>query len=177
MNSTSAVGAFPPPEGITPNFTHPKSNGSQIIFAGIILPVVMLPFLGVRLYAKYSLLKKFHYDDCMSFLHRSRKNNYANLRIRHDNYCRGRPFCPSLLSPQAANQYCPHSHSRWDFVFCRCFVSFCFSRLCLFILNDIPETRNGSGNHIWDLTLSKFATYFFVSSNALYTWCPHRSKI
>jgi hypothetical protein len=69
MNSTKIVGTSPPPPGVTPNFVNPQSNGYQIIIAGIVLPVVMLPFLGARLYAKYNLLKKIHYDDCKSSSH------------------------------------------------------------------------------------------------------------
>jgi hypothetical protein len=64
MNSTMTVGASPPPPGVTPNFVNPESNGYQIIITGIVLLVLMLPFLGARLYAKYSLLRKIHYDDC-----------------------------------------------------------------------------------------------------------------
>ncbi|KAN0116744.1 hypothetical protein V8E51_002721 [Hyaloscypha variabilis] len=108
MSSTTVVAAYPPPPGITPNFVHPKSNGSQIIIAGILLPVLMFPFLGARLYAKYSLLKKMRHDDYMIIL-----------------------AVPVTLG-------------------------FCIMQML--------QTRNGSGNHIWDLPLSKFATYFFWGS-------------
>jgi hypothetical protein len=63
MNST-IVGAMPPPPGVAPNFVNPPFKGLQIIITGIIFPVLMLPFIGARLYAKYSLLKRMHYDDC-----------------------------------------------------------------------------------------------------------------
>ncbi|KAE9376307.1 hypothetical protein N431DRAFT_400438 [Stipitochalara longipes BDJ] len=68
MNSTNIVGALPPPPGVTPNFVNSEFNGNQIIIAGILLPVLMFPFLGARLYAKISLLKKIQNDDYMIIL-------------------------------------------------------------------------------------------------------------
>lgn len=66
MNSTDIIPALPPPPGVTSNFVNPAFNGNQIVIVGIIFPILMLPFLGARLYAKYSLIKKFHCDDCKS---------------------------------------------------------------------------------------------------------------
>jgi hypothetical protein len=94
MNSTRIITAFPPPPGVTPNFVNPDFNGKQIIVAGIVLPLLMFPLLGARLYAKYALLKKIHYDDCTSSSQLTNKNIQLILIHRHDN-----PGCGRLLLP------------------------------------------------------------------------------
>ncbi|KAF4624782.1 hypothetical protein G7Y89_g13387 [Cudoniella acicularis] len=64
MNSTTdTIGAFPPPEGTTLNFTDPESIGYRVIIPAVVFPVLAIPFLLARLYAKYFLIKHLHIDD------------------------------------------------------------------------------------------------------------------
>jgi len=64
MNSTEPTVALAPPPGVTSNFVDPAFNGQKVIIAGIIFPIITIPFLVARLYAKAFLLKKFQLDDC-----------------------------------------------------------------------------------------------------------------
>jgi len=66
MNSTSIVGAFPPPPGTTANFTNPEYTGARLVVAAIVCPAIAIPFMLIRLYTKHFLLKRLHLDDCKS---------------------------------------------------------------------------------------------------------------
>ncbi|PMD37783.1 hypothetical protein L207DRAFT_586113 [Hyaloscypha variabilis F] len=63
MNSTSIVGAFPPPPGTTANFTNPEYTGARLVVAAIVCPAIAIPFMLIRLYTKHFLLKRLHLDD------------------------------------------------------------------------------------------------------------------
>jgi len=104
MNSTRIITAFPPPPGVTPNFVNPDFNGKQIIVAGIVLPLLMFPFLGARLYSKYVVLKKIHCDDCTFSSQLTNKNIQLILIHRHDNSGCGRLLLSSHALAQRVNQ-------------------------------------------------------------------------
>jgi len=64
MNATTdIICALPPPPGVVANFVDPAYNGTQIIIAAIVVPIITIPFLVARLYVKSSLIKQFHCDD------------------------------------------------------------------------------------------------------------------
>jgi hypothetical protein len=65
MNSTEPTAALPPPPGVQSNFVNPAFNGQKILMAGIIYPILTIPFLVARLYAKVCLIKKLQIDDYM----------------------------------------------------------------------------------------------------------------
>jgi hypothetical protein len=74
MNSTADfIGAMPPPPGVTPNLVDPAFNGQKIIIVGVAFPILMIPFLAARLYAKIFLIRKFHLDDCEPRFKNSKK--------------------------------------------------------------------------------------------------------
>ncbi|KAE9372935.1 hypothetical protein N431DRAFT_246460 [Stipitochalara longipes BDJ] len=106
MNSTEPTAALPPPPGVQSNFVNPAFNGQKILMAGIIYPILTIPFLVARLYAKVCLIKKLQIDDYMII---------TSL-----------PF------------------------------TIAFSIL------QIYQTKNGSGYHMWDITVEMFQRYWFV---------------
>ncbi|KAH6676001.1 hypothetical protein B0J14DRAFT_587792 [Halenospora varia] len=61
--TTDTIGAFPPPEGTTPNFIDPESIGYRVVIAAVFFPVFAILFLLARLYARYFLIKHLHLDD------------------------------------------------------------------------------------------------------------------
>jgi hypothetical protein len=65
MNSTEPLVALPPPPGIKSNFVDPPFNGEKIIIVGILFPILTIPFLAARFYAKAFLIRKFQLDDCI----------------------------------------------------------------------------------------------------------------
>jgi hypothetical protein len=65
-STTDVVGAYPPPAGVTPNFTNPESIGYRVILAALLCPAIAIPFLLLRLYTRRFLIKCLHLDDCTS---------------------------------------------------------------------------------------------------------------
>lgn len=94
MNSTTdVIGALPPPPGVIPNFENPDFHGQKIIIVGIIFPVLTIPFLVARLYAKGFLIKRFHLDDCKSPSKVTGGRRFQLTVIsRHDNDSTGAPI-------------------------------------------------------------------------------------
>jgi hypothetical protein len=59
------VGAVPPPEGITPDFAHPRDAGwAANIAAMIVFDVVSTAFFGVRTYVKVTSASRIWVEDC-----------------------------------------------------------------------------------------------------------------
>ncbi|KAK3385343.1 hypothetical protein B0H63DRAFT_181798 [Podospora didyma] len=63
MSSEGIIGAFPPPEGVTPNFTNPESIAYRLIIVAVVFPVLSLCFLIPRLYTANFILRRWHADD------------------------------------------------------------------------------------------------------------------
>ncbi|KAH7121798.1 hypothetical protein B0J13DRAFT_158581 [Dactylonectria estremocensis] len=65
MNSTdeTTVGAYPPPEGVVPNFTNPESIASRVVLAAVLCPGITIPIVLLRLYTSRFIIKVWHLDD------------------------------------------------------------------------------------------------------------------
>ncbi|KAH8888114.1 hypothetical protein GQ53DRAFT_872355 [Thozetella sp. PMI_491] len=59
------VGAWPPPDGVVPNFTNPESIAIHLILAAVICPLLTALFVGLRLFTSYFILKTWHADDIL----------------------------------------------------------------------------------------------------------------
>lgn len=58
------IPSIPPPPGVIPNFINPEDVSYRVfVAAGICLPLLFLS-LGLRIYAKYRILKSRTWDDC-----------------------------------------------------------------------------------------------------------------
>ncbi|KAK3986738.1 hypothetical protein QBC44DRAFT_372771 [Cladorrhinum sp. PSN332] len=67
--SKPIVGTVPPPPGVIPNFEHPSpSIAHHLIQAAAIAPAVALPFLLLRLYTSYFIVRRWHKDDTFIIL-------------------------------------------------------------------------------------------------------------
>ncbi|KAL8713518.1 MAG: hypothetical protein Q9220_002380 [cf. Caloplaca sp. 1 TL-2023] len=54
---------LPPPPGVTPDFAHPTSRAYELhVVAGICIPIIVF-FAAVRFYAKFSILRRWTWDD------------------------------------------------------------------------------------------------------------------
>jgi hypothetical protein len=62
--STGIVGAFPPPDGITPNFVNPDYIGYRIVVVALVFTTLAFTFLSVRLYTKRFVIRRLELDDC-----------------------------------------------------------------------------------------------------------------
>ncbi|KAH7009474.1 hypothetical protein B0J12DRAFT_587225 [Macrophomina phaseolina] len=64
MNSSSqVVGAFPPPPGVTPNFTNTVSIAFQVTLSAALAPVFAVPICILRLYTKKYIIKRVDPED------------------------------------------------------------------------------------------------------------------
>jgi hypothetical protein len=81
--AAETVGAWPPPPGVTPNFTNPDSIGYQLIVVNVLLPAITIPLCALRLYTKRYILKTVHLDDCMSL---EASEFTVLMRLRRSNY-------------------------------------------------------------------------------------------
>jgi hypothetical protein len=62
--STGIVGAFPPPEGITPNFVNPDYIGYRVIIVALVFTALAFALLSARLYTKRFVMTGLELDDC-----------------------------------------------------------------------------------------------------------------
>ena len=53
-----------PPPGVRPNFFSPESRAYQLQIAAIVYLVLIVLFVGVRLYVKRCIVHSFSRDDC-----------------------------------------------------------------------------------------------------------------
>lgn len=58
----------PPPPGKISNFAHPESRASTIYIAAAVCLSLALVFAGLRIYAKFTIMKKMKWDDGESSL-------------------------------------------------------------------------------------------------------------
>jgi hypothetical protein len=85
-NSSEIVGAWPPPEGVIPNFDNPESIAPRVIVTALVCPVVAVLFVLMRSYTKKVIFNRFDLDDCMCLSDRKRNHSHADLILRLD-YC------------------------------------------------------------------------------------------
>jgi hypothetical protein len=144
-----------------------------------VFPILTIPFLLARFDAKIFLIKKFHPDDCKySFSVPKGERFRLTMTDRHDYIGTGAPpSLPSallrllidiLLQPFAL----AHSILQMDREFDGSHSKLYYSRLRSF-----AETKNGSGYHVWDITMTKYEKYFFVrkSPSSLAVFLSHSS--
>jgi len=62
--TSDPVGAWPPPPGVTPNFSNPESIGYRMIIVSVLFPAITIPITLLRLYTKRYILGVIHVDDC-----------------------------------------------------------------------------------------------------------------
>lgn len=64
MNA-SFIGAAPPPDGVTPDFDHPKDVLHTInLVSGVLGIAIMVPFVVGRMFIKIHMMKSVVLEDC-----------------------------------------------------------------------------------------------------------------
>jgi hypothetical protein len=81
MNSTESIVALPPPPGVTSNFVDPPFNGERIIIVGILFPILTIPFLAARFYAKAFLIRKLQLDDCTFHQKSAQQQDFMLIKL------------------------------------------------------------------------------------------------
>ena len=56
--------AAKPPVGVVPNLVDPGSEGPILIAVGSVLVAIMLLFVAVRIYTKFTIVRRSSPDDC-----------------------------------------------------------------------------------------------------------------
>jgi hypothetical protein len=76
---------------------NPPYIGYRVVIVGIVFPILTIPFLLARFYAKIFLIKKFHPDNCKYSFNVSKGERFRlTMTDRHDYIGTGAP--PSLPS-------------------------------------------------------------------------------
>lgn len=57
--------AMKPPNGVTPNFEHPRGMGSEVYTTLFLSIVISTVFVWTRLYTKHFIIKTHGWEDCM----------------------------------------------------------------------------------------------------------------
>ena len=64
LDTSTAVGAYPPPPGVTPNFKNPDYFSGGIVPISAVFLGLSTLFLAARLYTKLKIIKVFGSEDC-----------------------------------------------------------------------------------------------------------------
>ena len=63
-DSSTTVGAVPPPPGVKPNFKNPAYISGGIVPLSAVFVTLSTLFLAIRLYTKLRIIKVFGSEDC-----------------------------------------------------------------------------------------------------------------
>ncbi len=64
LDTPTAVGAYPAPPGVTPNFKNPDYFSGGIVPISAVFLTLSTLFLAARLYTKLKIIKVFGSEDC-----------------------------------------------------------------------------------------------------------------